>query len=115
MPTSTFKTSTIFVSTGQRVRVYRSLADVPARLRKKLNANLSGPNSRTLIVADRGGREYLSRALETDAAKGTGAELPSLYLSSRLARRWAEAKNYWLEIGLIGLLGLASWTLFQWS
>jgi hypothetical protein len=115
MPTSTFKTSTIFVSTGQRVRIYRSIEDVPAPLRKRLNANLSGPNSRTLIVADRRGREYLSRALEMDAAKAAGPELTSLHVSSRIARRWAEAKNYWLEIGLIGLLGLASWTLFQWA
>jgi len=115
MPTLTYKTSTIFVSTGERLRIYRSIEDVPVRLRKKLNANISGPNSRTLIVADRRGREYLSRALEMDAVKASGVALPSLLTSSRIARRWSEAKSYWLEIGLIGLLGLTSWTLFQWS
>lgn len=114
METSTFKTSTILVSTGRRTRVFRSMQEVPVRLRDKLHANISGPNARTLIVADRRGREYLIRSLRR-STKST------VHVSTRRAQaaevpgRWAEARKYWLEIGLVGMLGVASWVLFTWK
>lgn len=118
MGTSTYKTSTIFVSTGKKkqTRVFRSLDEVPATLRDKLHANISGPNSRTLIVADRRGREYLIRTLK----RATRRAVPSAHCArpvknSAMRGRWEEAKRYWLEIGLIGLLGVASWTLLHWT
>ena len=117
METSTYKTSMIFVSTGRRTRVFHSMDDVPAPLREKLHANISGPNSRTLIVADRRGREYLVRALKhatRRAAVARRAARPAVHAKS-FKGRWVEAKRYWLEIVLIGLLGVASWTLFHWK
>src|SRR5688572_10209139 len=106
METSSYKTSMIFVSTGQRTRVFRSIEDVPADLRRKLNDNISGPNCRTLIVADRRGREYLFRALKrVNAESPITTSQPAGF--HRLIRRWTDLRDYWLEIGLIGLLGVA--------
>ena len=105
----------IFVSTGQRTRVFRSIDDVPADLRRKLNDNIAGPNCRTLIVADRRGREYLFRALKranAESPTNTAAQPARVH---GLIRRWADLRDYWLEIGLIGLLGIASWALFNWK
>jgi len=115
METSTYKTSTILVSIGPRTQVFHSVDEIPIGLRKKLHANLAGPNARTLIVADRRGREYLSQALRVSAVEAE--EKPSRRFASleTLAQRWSDLKTYWLEIGLIGLLGLASWTLFRWT
>jgi hypothetical protein len=113
MGTSTFKTSTIFVGTSRRTRVFRSLDEVPAGIRKRLQENLSGPNTRTLVIADRGGREYLLRALR----QATRSSAPLRYRAAARTRREARnacgaARRYWLEIALIGLLGVATWALF---
>jgi hypothetical protein len=112
--TSTYKTSTIFVSVGRRTAVYHSMDDVPAELRDKLHAHISGPNSRTLIVADRRGREYLIQALRRAVRKPPARLSRPEEMRSRPTRWWASAKQYWLEIGLIGFLGVASWTLLHW-
>ena len=115
METSTYKTSTIFVSTGQRTRVFRSIDEVPAALRKKLNDNIAGPNCRTLIVADRRGREYLFRALKRATAHAGPVNACQTARGRGLITRWTDVRDYWLEIGLIGLLGVASWALFHWK
>ena len=119
MGTSTYKTSTILVSTGKKkkTRVFRSMEEIPANLRDKLHANISGPNSRTLIVADRRGREYLIRTLKRATRRSSPiAPRPARAAKSFALRdRWEELKQYWLEIGLIALLGVASWTLLHWS
>jgi hypothetical protein len=119
MGTSTYKTSTIFVSTGKKkqTRVFRSMEELPAKLRDKLHANISGPNSRTLIVADRRGREYLIRTLKraTRQAAASVQCQPRSVRTFAVRERWKEAKKYWLEIGLIGLLGVASWILAHWT
>ena len=113
METSTYKTSTIFVSTGQRTRVFRSMEDLPVSLRKKLNENIAGPNSRTLIVADRRGREYLFRALkqatrQVAVKRGSDAR-------TRARAMWSDWRAYSIEFGLIGLLGIAGWALLYWK
>lgn len=114
MDTSTYKTSTIFVSTGRRTRVFRSMEEVPLPLRQRLHDNIAGPNARTLIVADRRGREYLFRALKR-ATGPTTSQVRNDATGESLRVRWAVARGYWLEMGLIGMLGLASWALFQWK
>jgi hypothetical protein len=115
MPTTTFKTSTIFVSTEKGTKVFQSMEEVPTRLRKRLSENLSGPNTRTLIVADRRGREYLLKVLER--ATGTSNAIRPISEPPQhpaiLAKAWPAAKRYWLEIALIGFLAAASWALLS--
>jgi hypothetical protein len=113
MGTPTYKTSTILVSTGKRTRVFRSIEDMPEGLRKRVTENIVGPNSRTLVVADRRGREYLLKLLNRPAM--------SLVGNRETRKNVAALKNvsaparYWIEIGLIALLGLISWALFHWK
>jgi hypothetical protein len=113
MKTQTLKTSTIFVSTGRRTRVFRSITEIPDPLRKRVSENLSGPNTRTLIVADRGGREYLIQALRGVAASQASSRRTSR--KSGIPAFASRAKAYWLEITLIGFLGLSGWSLFLWN
>lgn len=114
MQTNTFKTSTIFVATAKKTRVFQSIDNVPSPLRKRLSENLSGPNTRTLIVADRRGREYLLKVLQraTSGASKTGVPAARGLRDDRNYRLWATAKRYWLEIALIASLGMAGWALF---
>ena len=88
MGTSTYKTSTILVSTGtkKKTRVFRSMEEIPANLRDKLHANISGPNSRTLIVADRRGREYLIRTLKRATRRASAERIASRACGKELCR-----------------------------
>src|SRR5271154_7282626 len=59
----TVKTSTIFISKGGRTQVFRSVNEVPPRLRKELEESTNSFNSATILIADRRGREEILRAL----------------------------------------------------
>ena len=116
MQTSTFKTSTIFVATGKRTRVFQSMEAVPEGLRKRMSDNLTGPNTRTLIVADRRGREYLLRVLQRATGRANLQVREADSIATPAAERQIpelclKAKRYWLEMALIALLGAAGWAL----
>jgi hemin uptake protein HemP len=115
MQTTTFKTSTIFVATSKRTRVFQSMDSVPPPLRKRMSENLSGPNTRTLIVADRRGREYLLKVLQraTSGSQMNTSEVDTGSADGARAKSWLTAKRYWLEIALISLLGATGWALFS--
>jgi hypothetical protein len=59
----TLKSSTIFISVGDKTRVFRSVEDVPGPLRKKLEQSTNGIHSATILIADRRGREEILRAI----------------------------------------------------
>jgi len=58
-----FQTSTVLISTGGGERVYRSVDEVPARLRNRLLKTTNGANSATILIADRRGRKEIARAM----------------------------------------------------
>jgi len=58
-----FQTSTVLISTGNADRVYRSVDEVPVRLRNRLLKTTNGANSATILIADRKGRKEIDKAL----------------------------------------------------
>jgi hypothetical protein len=61
----TAKSSTIFIAAGDcNTRVYRSVEEVPADLRRRLIETTQGINAATILIADKRGREELVRALQ---------------------------------------------------
>ncbi|HSP68493.1 MAG TPA: hypothetical protein VLN48_12240 [Bryobacteraceae bacterium] len=118
----TVKTSTIFIAKGGRTRVYRSVSEVPQRLRKELEESTNGFNSATILIADRRGRKEILRALQG---------LPSA-LRTRLAASLAPAQDSapaprssrplarilrrnWPELLLPGAVGLLLWAALNWK
>src|ERR1700731_1035511 len=59
----TVKTSTIFIAKGGKTQVYRSVSEIPARLRKELEESTNSFNSATILIADRRGREEIGKGL----------------------------------------------------
>lgn len=116
----TVKTSTIFISKGARTRVYRSVSEIPQRLRQELEASTNGFNSATILIADRRGRKEILRALQG---------LPSA-LRTRLAASLAPSQDSagpkktrplarflrrnWPELLLPGAVGLLLWAALNW-
>jgi hypothetical protein len=59
----TFQTSTVLISVGGADRIYRSVDEVPARLRTRLLKSTNGSNSATILIADQRGRKEIARAM----------------------------------------------------
>ena len=117
MPRVTLKSSTIFISVGNKTEVVRSVNDVPAPLRKKLEQSTNSINSATILIADRKGKEEIVRAirgLPSSLRSRLTASLRSENRkeSSKLSSRWAALWQDWAEILLPAVIGLAVWLLF---
>jgi hypothetical protein len=113
----TLKTSAIFVAVGRHTHVYRSVTEVPPSLRRRLEQSTSGANSATILIADRKGKEELVRAIQ-----GLPSSIPLRVTQEARRKRAhrsridrARARRYYLEIGLIGVLGLLLWSVVVWK
>jgi hypothetical protein len=116
----TVKTSTIFIAKNGKTQVYRSVSEVPPRLRKELEESTNGFNSATILIADRRGREEIVRALN-----GMPSSLRTRLASSLAAKPTANAhpsdgstvagflRRNWVEILLPGAVGLIIWMAFN--
>jgi hypothetical protein len=105
------KSSTILISAGETDAVYRSVKEVPAPLRRKLLRSTNGLNAATILIADRRGREEITRAIQN---------LPSS-LQRRFLKPFREEPAAWLakpgvKIAAACLLGAGcltvAWLLF---
>ena len=63
--THLYQTSTVFISSGGNDLVYRSVDEIPARLRTKLLKFTNGRNSATILIADRRGRREIAKAMRS--------------------------------------------------
>ncbi len=109
----TIKSSTIFIATGDKTSVYRSMDEVPAPLRKKLQESTNGINAATILIADRRGREEIVRAIQ-----GLPNSIRGRLTSTLGAARRPEVlkKLDWrtaLELVLAGAVGLLIWLAFN--
>jgi hypothetical protein len=113
----TLKSSTIFISVGNKTEVYRSVNDVPPPLRKQLEQSTNGIHSATILIADRKGKEEIVRAIRglpsslrsrlgASFRKDAAAETKS---RNQLARFWED----WAELILPATIGMAVWLLFS--
>ncbi len=84
MSTQTIRQSTILIAAGERTRVFSSLEQVPAALKRQLIDSTSGSNSATILLADRAGREQIVRAL-----RGMPSHVQARLVSPKLP--WTEA------------------------
>jgi hypothetical protein len=119
----TVKTSTIFIAKGGKTQVYRSVSEVPPRLRKELEESTNSFNSATILIADRRGREEILRALNglpsglrTRLASSLASKpVVSPSFSPMAAKNQAVAflKRNWAEILLPGAVGLIVWLAFN--
>src|SRR5258708_35924576 len=94
----TVKTSTIFIAKGGRTKVYRSVEEMPRRLRQELEQSTNGFNSATILIADRRGRAEILRALQ-----GMPSTLRTR-LASSLAASQSIARPVARHAGSIGTL-----------
>jgi hypothetical protein len=59
------QTSIVVISAGNEDLVYRTVDEVPSRLRTKLLRSTNSSNSATILIADRRGRKQVAKALRS--------------------------------------------------
>ena len=119
----TVKTSTIFIAKSGQTQVYRSVSEIPDRLRKELEESTNSFNSATILIADRRGREEIVKALN-----GLPSSLRSRLANSLTPRPDADAemeaeskaapvlrflRRNWLEITLPATVAVIVWAAFN--
>jgi hypothetical protein len=95
-PAGVFRTSTVLIAAGRANMVYRSVAEVPARLRTRLAKSTSGANSATILIADRRGRREIAKAL-----RGSGEPSRAPAWLTRQAKRAISAIIVLLAVALV--------------
>jgi hypothetical protein len=121
----TLKTSTIFISKGDRTRVYRSVGEIPEGLRKELEQSTNGFNSATILIADRRGREEVRRALKgmpsalrtrfappldaTPSLTEVAPSAPADVSVPGIPTLWEHARAHWPKIAVPLGIALATW------
>ena len=118
----TVKTSTIFIAKRGPTQVFRSVGEIPAKLRKELEESTNSFNSATILIADRRGREEIVKALN-----GMPSTLRSRLANSLTPRPTGEraaagnrvvpmmhfVRRNWLEITLPAAVAVIVWAAFN--
>ncbi|MCP5115184.1 MAG: hypothetical protein GY953_30500, partial [bacterium] len=110
----TQKYSTILISTGDKTLVYQSLDEVPPELREKLIETTHGRESATLLIADKGGREEILRALR-DQPSDRFSRLATDTLARALTNKPRRGRFHFTWAGLGRFLVLASLAYLLWA
>jgi hypothetical protein len=64
-PSGAVKRSLVLIASGKTRAVYKSVKEVPEPLRRQLLKSTAGLNSATILIADRRGREQITRAIRS--------------------------------------------------
>jgi len=109
-----FQTSTVLISSGGSDLVFRSVDEVPARLRSKLLKTTNSANSATILIADRRGRKEIARAMRklpwqaqrrlVESVLGSDASSSILRWLTPARKRAILAIVFLLTLALIGLV-----------
>ncbi len=120
----TVKTSTIFIAKRGPTQVYRSVGEIPAKLRKELEESTNSFNSATILIADRRGRQEIVKALNgmpsnlrsrlaNSLTPRPAAERTSDAPESRIAPALHFMRRNWLELTLPAAVALIVWAAFS--
>jgi hypothetical protein len=120
----TVKTSTIFIAKRGQTQVFRSVAEIPAKLRKELEESTNSFNSATILIADRRGREEIVKALNgmpstlrsrlaNSLAPRPAGEQASGAAVTKAAPIMHFMRRNWLEITLPAAVALIVWAAFN--
>ena len=99
----TVKTSTIFIAKSGPTKVYRSVSEIPDRLRKELEESTNSFNSATILIADRRGKEEIAKALERVSEVTAGPT------ASPVRRMFGLSWRNWLGVAIGFTSGVIAW------
>lgn len=112
------KTSAVLIAASGERGFYHSVQDVPEPLRRQLLETTASPNSGTIVIADRAGKEQLTQAIARRESV-RGASAGTLAQAQEAAPRQRPARVKWLAwsgFTLVLLLAavIAAFFYFHW-
>ena len=118
---TTVKSSTIFVAEGSKTQVFRSLNEMPADVRRRLEKSTNGTHSATILIADRRGRDEIARALKgmpTGFQSKVAAQVSGRRNVAERVIAFAETLrratfSKWVLYGVPAAIGVAVWLSLQ--
>ena len=102
----TFQISTVLISAAGADKVYRSVDDVPARLRTRLLKSTNSANSATILIADRRGRKEIARAMRKLPGPAQRRLMRSVLASDDAAPAWLTPLRRVVIMGVVAFLCL---------
>ncbi len=102
-----FQTSTVLISVDGADRVYRSIDEVPDRLRNRLVKSTNSANSATILIADRRGRREIAKAMRNLPGTPPRRLLSSLLGGESPAYTWLTPARKRTIVALVLLMMLA--------
>jgi hypothetical protein len=107
------KTSAIMIAADGEQAFYHSVKDVPEPLRKKLIETTGSPNSGTIVIADKNGREQITQVMARREARATAPENAYKAASTAAAAR-APVRRHFLDPRRLGMDGGVAWLRKNW-
>ena len=111
----TKKCSTFLISVGEDTHVYHSVEEIPQPLREQLIETTQGMNSITILIADKGGREELLKAVRQSSlerhARMVGSLLKGPASLPRQLSRWETVLPVAGRVLLVGCFAYVLWIL----
>ena len=102
------KTSAVLIAAGGEPEFYSSVKDVPEPLRTQLLETTTSPNSGTIVIADRAGKEQLTQAMaRREAARASVVESSTNTSSAESSNRFLH-KSWLAWAGSVLILVLAA-------
>ena len=104
-----FQSSTVLISADGADAVYRSMEEVPDPLRNRLLRSTNSPNSATILIADRRGRQEIAKAMRHLPGTGQRRLVKSLMSGAAGAIGESRLRPLWKGViaGAMVLLTLA--------
>jgi hypothetical protein len=99
------KTSAVLIAAGGERQVYRSVAEVPASVRKLLQDSTNSRNSATILIADRRGKEEIAKALDR-----VSEPVPAP-AASPVWRLFGLSWRNWVGVAIGFVSGVAAWLI----
>jgi len=115
----TARSSTIFIAVGEKTRVYRCIEEIPPALRRRLQETTRGINSATILIADKGGRAELVRALRGQPSSMQSRLIDAIRAPQSATAVMAEQRfpfaflRRWLHLLLPAVVGASLWLFIE--
>ena len=104
--TGLFQTSTVLISTVGADLVYRSLEEVPTRLRTQLLKSTNGANSATILIADQRGRKEIAKVMRRLPGPAQRRLMQSVF-GTDAGGSWLTPVRKWSIVALVAMTTLA--------
>lgn len=103
------KTSAVLIAEGGERSFYRSVQEVPEPMRTRLIESTNSANSGTIVIADRAGKQQISRAMQRKMVSGANSSTSPVVAPGSRRLTWLA----WMALAFVLTTGAVLSVLFH--